>query len=99
MASSASRPMRHATLAAGIGAVAALILWPAYALIQGPLYWPFVAALGLSCAGGTAILALATLDLMTVTRSRRVRPARAFDLLLGLGIAVPAGAALMSLLA
>lgn len=90
--------MRLATLAAGIGVGAALILWPVYALLQSPFYWPFVAALALGCAGGTAILVLAALDLLLVTRSRRVRPARAFDLLLGLGIIVPAGGALMSLL-
>ncbi len=88
----------HATrlgLAAGL---AALLLWPAYALLHEPMRGPFMAALGLTCFCGLSILFITVTDMMTVRRGRRILPARVFDLLLGSMLALPTGAALSDLM-
>lgn len=89
--------LRRATLSGTVAGLAALLLWPAFALAQEPLRWPFVIALAVTALSGASILGFVTLDLLTVKRGRRVRPARAFDLVLGLLFTVPAALALAEL--
>lgn len=82
--------MRGGTLAraVGIGATAgliALILWPF--VESGPLYWAFIA---IACFAGLcgAWIVVATMMDLTFHRPRgeRLRPVRAFDLVLGSGL-------------
>ena len=89
---------RQATRLGLCAALAALLLWPAFAIAQGWLRWPFGAALALASASGAAILLITLSDLLTVRRSRHARPARVFDLALGAVLAFPAGAGLTDLL-
>lgn len=90
---------RHATRAGLSAALAALLLWPAYSIVQGWwLRWPFVATLLIAAASGAAILILVLLDLIAVRRSRQILPARLFDLALGTLLLVPAALALKDLL-
>ena len=89
------RPMRHATrwgLAAG---GLAAVLWPIHSLVQEPARPLFMLVLAITALCGAAMLALTTLDLATVRRSRAVLPARMFDLALGLVLTVPTTAALL----
>lgn len=90
--------MRRATLVGMIAGIAALLLWPAHAVVQGPVRLPFIGALALAAACGASILFFSILDLATVRRGRRVRPARAFDLALGLALLVPTAAMLRELI-
>ena len=85
--------MRRWTLgsAVGTGATAgllALLLWPFFASAE-PLYWAFVA---LACFAGLcgAWIVLVTMLDLTFHRPRgeRLRPVRAFDLVLGSGLFV-----------
>jgi hypothetical protein len=83
--------MRRWTLgrAVGIGATAgllALILWP----FIGPdalAYWPFVA---IACFAGLCGACIVVVTMMDITfhrpRGERLRPVRAFDLVLGSGL-------------
>ena len=89
---------RQATRLGLCSALAALLLWPAYAIGQGWLRWPFAAALGVATVSGAAILLITLSDLLTVRRSRPARRARIFDLALGAMLAVPAGLGLFDLL-
>ena len=79
--------------------VAALLLWPAFAMLQGPLRLPFVLALAACAFCGLSILAITIADLLRVRRDRRLRPLRAFDLLFGALLAGPALLALQGLIA
>jgi hypothetical protein len=83
--------MRGFTLGSAVGAGAtsgllALLLWPFFAA-SGLLYWPFVA---LACFAGLcgAWIVVATMLDLTFHRPRgeRLRPVRAFDLILGGGL-------------
>lgn len=88
--------------ATGVGVsagLAALILWPAYAAYQEPLRLPYIAALSIAAFCGLSILAMTLIDVaLHRRRGRRVRPVRAFDLLIALLLSAPALAALNVLL-
>jgi hypothetical protein len=80
--------MRGWTLgrSAGAGATAgllALILWPFFA-VDDVLYWPFVA---LACFAGLCGAWIVVANMFDITfhrpRGERLRPIRAFDLVLG----------------
>ena len=90
--------LKHATRIGLVAALAALLLWPLYAVVQEPVRAAFVAALAVVAFCGVSILFITAVDLLTVVRGRRVLPARIFDLLLGAALAVPAGLALAGLL-
>lgn len=89
---------RHATRWGLISGLAAVVLWPAHASMPDALRIPFVAVLLLTAGAGLSLLVIITVDLATVRRSRLARPARAFDLALGLLLAVPSAAMLQALL-
>lgn len=79
--------------ATGIGLTAgliALVLWPVYAAYQERVLWPFIAALGVAAICGLSILLMTGLDIILRKRGQRVRPVRAFDVIIGLGLSVPA---------
>lgn len=79
--------------ATGVGVVAglaALLLWPAYAAFQESVRLPYLVALGIAGFCGVSILAITAIDLaFHRRRGRAVRPVRAFDIALGLLLAVP----------
>lgn len=89
---------RHATRLGLCAAVVSLLLWPAFAILQGWLRWPFAAALAAAAASGTAILLITLSDMLTIRRSRPAQRARMFDLALGMLLAVPASAGLADLI-
>lgn len=87
--------------ATGLGVVAglaALILWPAYATLQDAVLVPFLAALMLAAFGGVSILWITAVDLATRRRGEEIRPVRAFDIVLGILLAVPSSIQLYALL-
>lgn len=87
--------------AAGPGLVAgciAMALWPVFAIFQGYVRYPFGAALAVASFCGMTILVLTVVDLRNRRRGLRVRPIRAFDVILGLVLAVPCGYELWALL-
>lgn len=88
---------RQATRIGLIGALASLLLWPAYAILQEPVRWPFTLALIVTALSGVSILLITLSDIATVRRSRHALPARVFDMTLGAGMALPSLVALMSL--
>lgn len=90
--------LRRATGVGCVAGLAALLLWPAYAVMQETARIAFVAALALTLACGLSILAMTATDLLTVTRDRRILPARLFDLVLGALLVVPPALALAALL-
>lgn len=90
--------LRRATLVGSIAGAVALLLWPAHAMWHERLYWPFVTTLALTALCGASILAFTVIDMLTVRRGRRVRPARAFDLALGLALFVPTATMLSELI-
>jgi hypothetical protein len=76
---------RAVGLAATIGLLA-LLLWPFFAA-NDLVYWAFVAAACLSGLGGAWIVVATMLDLtFHRPRGERLRPVRAFDLVLGGGL-------------
>ncbi|MBS0502298.1 MAG: hypothetical protein JSS55_00560 [Proteobacteria bacterium] len=89
--------LRHATRAGFVAGLAALLLWPVYSVTQGPVGPLFMAALAVTAFCGVSILFITAVDLATVRRDRSILPARIFDLALGALLAIPAGAALASL--
>lgn len=79
--------------ATGIGLTAgllALVLWPVYAAYQERVLWPFLACLGVAAVCGFSILLMTGLDILLRKRGQRVRPVRAFDVVIGLGLSIPA---------
>lgn len=90
--------LKRATRIGLLAALAALLLWPLYTVLQEPVRGLFVAALGMMMLGGVSILFITLVDLATVARDRRILPARIFDLLLGLSLTVPPALALPSLI-
>ena len=76
--------------AGGIGTaaeLAALLLWPFFRRYGGVLDAPFGAASALAGLCGLSILAMTALDMIFHRRrGRRIRPVRAFDIVLGLGL-------------
>jgi hypothetical protein len=78
--------------ATGIGVSAglmALMLWPLYAAWQERVLWAFIAALGVAAFCGVSILLITAADALFNRRARSMRPIRAFDLAVGLLLAVP----------
>ena len=85
----------------GIGAVAGLLsilLWQAYVAWHDPMRLPYLAALAVTACCGVSVLVLTAADMLFHRRrGRRIRPVRAFDVILGLLLALPALAAILSL--
>ena len=81
--------MRRSWTLVGIGAVAELLVLALWAFVgaYGSLFWPFV-LLSLLAALAGAWIVLATMLDLTFHRPRgeRLRPVRAFDLVLGAGL-------------
>lgn len=88
----------HAIRIGTLAGFAALLLWPIFALYQEPVRPAFVAALALAAFCGGSILVITLVDMATVRRGRRMRPARAFDLALGAVLVAPSVGALTDLL-
>lgn len=87
--------------ATGVGVtagLAAIVLWPLYAVYQDRVLAPFVAALAVATLCGLSILWITLVDLVTHRRGERVRPLRAFDLAVALLLALPSLAQLEALL-
>jgi hypothetical protein len=86
--------------ATGIGLVAALaaaILWPAYAAWQ-QLRLPYLGALSVTALCGLSILLMTSADIAMKRRGQRLVAVRTFDIVLALALALPALLALASLL-
>ena len=87
--------------ATGLGitaGLAALILWPIYAAYQERVLWLFIAALLVAAFCGLSILLISLGDIVLHRRGDRLRPVRAFDLIVGLALAVPSLIQLITLL-
>ena len=73
--------------ASGVGVTAALVamlLWPLDRLYGEIFDWPLLAAAALAGLCGLSILVITTVDLLFHRRrGRRLRPVRAFDVVLG----------------
>ena len=88
--------------ATGLGVsagLAALVLWPLYAALQERVLWAFLAALAVAAICGVSILLITLLDAALKPRGRSLRPIRAFDVVVGLLLAVPSLIQLNALLA
>lgn len=87
--------------ASGIGVVAGLasiLLWQAYVAWHEPVRGFYLAALAITALCGVTILLLTAADvLFHRRRGRRIRPVRAFDVVLGLLLALPALSAIATL--
>lgn len=88
--------------ATGVGIVAgiaALLLWPAYAILQNPLRMAFAASLAILVFCGLSILCITAADLLLhKRRGRRIHAIRAFDVVLGTLMTIPAILTLPSIL-
>lgn len=80
---------RGATGPGILGGLAAFFLWPLFASFPGAAFYPFVAALAFTSFCGLSILVLTAIDLRNHRRGRKIRPIRAFDVIVGLALAVP----------
>ena len=89
-----ARAIRLGLIAAGL----ALLLWPVHVVSPDRVRGAFVATLAVTALCGASILSMSLADLLTVTRDRRILPARVFDVALGTALALPAGFALLTLL-
>jgi hypothetical protein len=91
--------LRRAAGAGVVSGLAAVALWPAYAMLQEPLRLPFAAALAAAAFCGLSILWITAKD---VARGRRrggkAKALRAFDLAFALLLTVPSLTALHTLL-
>lgn len=81
-----------------IAGLVALMLWPVHVVSPDRVRAAFIAALAVTAACGISILFMSIADLLTVRRDRRILPARLFDVALGLGLTIPPGLALFTLL-
>jgi hypothetical protein len=87
--------IQRATVA-GIGfGLAALLLSAAIGSWPGPLLLLYAALLALTIVCGLSVLIITVQDIRTRGRGGRMRPIRAFDIAIGLALALPAGYALM----
>lgn len=77
----------------GVGLLAGLVavmLWLFYGRWPHIVGWPFIAALGIAAACGILMLALTLRDLKHRSgRGSRLKPIRAFDVIVGLLLAIP----------
>jgi hypothetical protein len=80
-----------------IAGLIALLLWPVHVISPDRVRVAFIAALAVTAACGVSILFMSIADLLTVTRDRRILPARLFDVALGLGLTIPPVLALFDL--
>jgi drug/metabolite transporter (DMT)-like permease len=81
--------IRRATGIGMIAGLAALILWPVYAAYQERVLWPFMAALLIAAFCGLSILLITGADMLLHRRGESLRPVRAFDIIIGLALALP----------
>ena len=80
--------MGRATGTGVLAGLVALLLWPAYAAWPEALLVPFTLLLLVAALCGLSILVATVIDLLRRSdRGRRVRPLRAFDLIVGLLLA------------
>lgn len=88
--------------ATGVGVVAgvaALLLWPLYAMLQERVLIPFLVALAVAAFCGLSILWITVVDLITHRRrGDLLRPVRTFDVALGMLLAAPSLVQLRALL-
>ena len=88
--------------ATGVGAVAGLaglILWPAYAALQGARLFSYAAALAVTAFCGGSILWITVVDLLFHRRrGERLIPLRIFDVALALLLVIPTSRTLIALL-
>lgn len=86
----------HQVTGAGCAAgFAALLFWPVYAIWPDIGRLPFIAALAIAAGCGVAMLVMTLRDLKHRSgRGSRLRPIRAFDIILGLLLSVPTGVVL-----
>jgi hypothetical protein len=86
----------------GIGLLAGLVavmLWLFYGRWPHIVGWPFIAALGIAAACGILMLAITLRDLKYRSgRGSRLKPIRAFDVIVGLLLAVPSIVELQAIL-
>ncbi len=80
-----------------VAGCAALMLWPVYAVVSRTAEIPFVIALFVTAFSGLSMLVITSMDLLTTERGSRLRPVRAFDIALGLILAVPSATTLKAL--
>ena len=70
--------------------LAALVLWPIYAVWPEIAALPFIILLAVAAACGCAMLWITVQDLgRRPARGNRLRPIRTFDIILGLVLAIP----------
>jgi drug/metabolite transporter (DMT)-like permease len=81
--------LRRATGIGVTAGLAALILWPIYAAYQDKVLWPFLAVLAIAAFCGISILLITGADMLLRRRGSSMRPVRAFDIVLGIALAVP----------
>jgi len=76
--------------AGSIAGIAALLLWPAFVAWPDPLRLPFILILAVACFCGAAMLLITLRDIARrPVRGSRLRPIRAFDVVLGLALTIP----------
>jgi hypothetical protein len=67
--------------------LAALLLWPFFGGHEESLFWPLGLAAALAGLCGLSVLLITLLDMLFHRRrGRRIRPVRAFDIVLGAGL-------------
>ncbi len=81
--------IRRATGLGMIAGLAAMVLWPAYAAYPERILVPFLAALLIAAFCGMSILMITCADMILHRRGESLRPVRAFDIIIGLALAVP----------
>ena len=90
--------VRRATGPGIVSGILAFFLWPLFVSFPQLALYPFVATLLLACFCGLSILVFTIIDLRNHRRGRRIRPIRAFDVILGLVLAAPSAVELSVLL-
>jgi len=82
--------VQRATVAGIALGLSALLLSAALGSWPGPLLYLYAALLALTIACGLSILLITVKDIKTRGRGGRMRPIRAFDIAMGLLLALPA---------
>ena len=86
--------IQRATVAGIALGLAALLLSAALGSWPGPLLYLYGALLVLTIACGLSLLLITAQDIRTRGRGGRMRPIRAFDIIMGITLILPAGYAL-----